>query len=257
MEKNKIALKKVRLVVVPLDKIDPNDIQPHERTTDAAMKTLIEMIKKTRYIAPPSLIKTGARWMLFDGHRRVLAAVMLGLTELLCIELLPDAEDPHGDKTFVRSNKGQRVFNGRMYLSSLSKEPPERRAALINEFPAMTAARIRSLIRYLGVTDFYRVIDKINSPVLVYWIEKLAAVLRHHNLSYDMKSLTLWIILHSGLSKFQIESLDKEMGAVQRRHAKAVWSAYVAGKPYKQKQSRRTAPSMDTIESAAEPLSFH
>jgi ParB family chromosome partitioning protein len=71
-----------QVVIVGIDKVDPNPFQPRHEWDDAELQSLSDSIRAQGILQPLVLRKTGGRFQVIAGERRLRASRMAGLTEI-------------------------------------------------------------------------------------------------------------------------------------------------------------------------------
>ena len=79
-----------RVVFLPAGAIRPNPSQPRKLFREEALTELAESIRQHGILQPLSVRRTGSRYELIAGERRLRAAIQAGLTEIPCIVMQMD-----------------------------------------------------------------------------------------------------------------------------------------------------------------------
>ena len=79
-----------RVVFLPAGSIHPNPAQPRKIFREEALTELAESIRQHGILQPLSVRRTGIRYELIAGERRLRAAILAGLTEIPCIVMQMD-----------------------------------------------------------------------------------------------------------------------------------------------------------------------
>ena len=79
--------------MVPIDEIKPREDQPRQYFDEEALSELAQSIRENGFIGAVTVRCVDGRYDLLAGHRRRLAAIRAGLTELPCVVVdVDDAE---------------------------------------------------------------------------------------------------------------------------------------------------------------------
>lgn len=134
--------------VIKIDDLVPNPIQPPDRITESAVKTLTETIIESNYIAPIIVMKSDRRgkFVVLDGHRRFTVAQRLGDDNVRC-EVLPTSSGTP-EVWFVWLNGGIRNVTGMnwFYVWAASEEPDR----TFDQLHASTKKNITEMINVFG-----------------------------------------------------------------------------------------------------------
>lgn len=81
------------VIEISVEKITPNRAQPRKTFTDSALESLADSISRHGVLQPLLVRKTGDRFELIAGERRLRASIMAGLREVPCIIKESDERD--------------------------------------------------------------------------------------------------------------------------------------------------------------------
>ncbi len=70
------------IAAIPIDQIDANPFQPRTQFNDERLEELCQSIRTNGVITPITVRKTGGRYQLISGERRLRASKLAGLTEI-------------------------------------------------------------------------------------------------------------------------------------------------------------------------------
>jgi ParB family chromosome partitioning protein len=76
---------KLKLLTLPVEKIQPNPSQPRRIFSEDELSGLSESIKENGLLQPVTVRKEGGRYILIAGERRLRATKLAGLTEISAI----------------------------------------------------------------------------------------------------------------------------------------------------------------------------
>lgn len=95
-----------RVRLIPIDSIDPNPAQPRQVFDQKALEELALSIKENGLISPIVVRKTGERFQLIAGERRLIAFKMLGESSIPA--LLEEADDRRSATLAIVENMQRR-----------------------------------------------------------------------------------------------------------------------------------------------------
>lgn len=137
-----------RMATIPIDQLQWNPVQPPARTTNDALKTLEDTIRRTQTVVPLVVVSSGEdTYIICDGHRRFTVAQRLGLTHLPCQVVEGDAA-----QTFVDLNLPTRAISGRDWWAIYAANPSS-----IACFTPKTRANLLTLQSWLGLREMIRI----------------------------------------------------------------------------------------------------
>ena len=84
-QKLKTYMETGRVVFLPAKSISPNPTQPRKIFREEQLTELTESIRQHGILQPLSVRRTGTRYELIAGERRLRAGILAGLTEIPCI----------------------------------------------------------------------------------------------------------------------------------------------------------------------------
>lgn len=147
------------IVMVPINELTGvhNPVQPGNRVkTDADLVALQKAIKKTRYISPCLIARAPKdfpdKYIPLDGHRRIRAALVIGVTQIPCC-ILPLTELKPVD-WFTWLNLGVKKISGPDWFWIWSMG--EGAESYLERMPSVTRASIKYAIQFVGMKDAVR-----------------------------------------------------------------------------------------------------
>lgn len=187
-------------VVVKVDDLIPNPIQPPDRITDSAVKTLTDTVIESNYLAPIIVMKSDRRgkYVVLDGHRRLTVARRLG-DELLRCEVIPSVSGTP-EVWFVWLNGGIRNVTGInwLYVWAASEDPDR----TFEQLHGSTRKHITELINVFG-RDRALEIGKtsMHAPSRVKFINGVINLLQRYELIVDptlgqRRRVGEWVLKH-------------------------------------------------------------
>ncbi len=217
------------IVMVALSELEGahNPAQPENRTEAKALHDLKEAISETHYIAPILIANAGkgasARYTPLDGHRRIAAAIELGITHVPCFILPTNRLDVRS--WFILLNRGIKNFTGRdwFYVWAMSD------GVLQEKMPSMVKNQIDGAVQFVGMQEAIRYgRERATSASQFRQIRTLLGRL----VSYDYpqtiearRRLTAWVIEHNQWKEIrEVEDLlarkapAKAQAALERIH---------------------------------------
>lgn len=71
--------------VYPHQRLEPTENQPDDDGTPVgSLKELEEIVRKTKFMAPLTVVRLGERYTVLDGHRRLRVARAIGVDAVSC-----------------------------------------------------------------------------------------------------------------------------------------------------------------------------
>ena len=92
-QKLKTYMETGRVVFLPAKSICPNPFQPRKIFVEQQLTELTESIRRHGILQPLSVRRTGTRYELIAGERRLRAGILAGLTEIPCIVMQMSEEE--------------------------------------------------------------------------------------------------------------------------------------------------------------------
>lgn len=199
MKKNdKEGFEQTGTVMLPIDKIELNPVQPKVRHTDSAVKSLAKQIEQTNFIAPVQVMKQNGHYVMVDGERRRTVARLKGLDEIEAVVL------PEGDyeSSFARLNSGNRHMNGREWFAAWGY------ASHKKEFeecmPKGQRTDIKEIVSIWGLAETVTLAQlEQYSPNFVKQAKTLARIFRQFEIgttgkgSISLKRMGDWMLRHN------------------------------------------------------------
>ena len=195
---------------LPLDQFRASPLQPEIRTTESAIKRLLETVKASRYIVPIVVRKDDRPpYEILDGHRRWTVARVLGYEKIPFTFGAPGA-------TFTNLNATTRTMKGFEWLTIWAKAHDK--DVVLKHFPVGTAVQIRALIKLLGSREVERLgMEGRTSPNIFTVLEMICQLFRDHNLQYEKKDVALWLVNNQRGTQGRIRAISHKTGINVRR----------------------------------------
>lgn len=230
-----VAFRRHRLIVVPINDILPNPVQPEERTRECALSVLKQKAIFTRRLVPVVVepIKGSHQYVLLDGGRRCEVAKACAQTEIECLVTVDERYD-NERRLFGNLNTGIRPLRGSDWLASWSKNnTKQQRDAYLRDMPKATAARIRRIIEIVSEETLLELVttDPTITPKAVDYVFMLDSMLRQRQFCYEHKRIAVWTLKHHMGS--HIRHVNDFYGMKLIRNLQRITACIEADRPFK------------------------
>lgn len=221
-------LKFVRCIgfaTVDLSELDSCLVQPKSRTEVRAVKRLLETVHKSGVLVPILVCRKKTRYEILDGHRRVIVARLLGLTEIGIVILEPLTRAVRY-QLFAQLQETKRMSAKNRWASwaKVEEECPGSGDAFLDGLAPAFAAQIRRSQEIFGTSVAIRMaLSEQYTPRVSVAVDTLISLFDECKLDrISEKKIGNWLLDHQTLRAVDSINRSKEPSAIREMHAAIV-----------------------------------
>ncbi len=222
-----VAAKCGDLVVLDIDKIDSNPMQPPTRI-EKGIKDLTADIRRTKFIMPivVSRWRKVSRFTAIDGHRRIAALKSLGAKQVDAI-VITSAESVQ--TLFLILNRSAKYVNAANLFWAWAQEDPDKREAFLGLISKQTAKNIKAMVEYFGTAEAATLADDHRSPHIAKFIKDAQNIMVNNSLEPPaIRTIGRWVIKHGQTNAVNRLRRDPNL---DKTKARKLHDAIVADRP--------------------------